>query len=424
MFLTLEDPRAKVQGSRDPLGLQPLWSGLGRRLVVNLTTVSDSVRGFTTGLMARWFSQELVDSRRCGDDSALAMFLRTEQLVAYARAIVNGDEDFRGVERVRRVRAAGDRITIDHGPRGVILSDQKTYGLWGLYTVPSRVSGLYLEGPIGLTTEVEAVIDARIRPRLEPAISRILDLVARGGRLDPSPNEPALVALASCVQPDIEPEECMFYGRYLRDAAHSRQPVSHHAQATLASLLRDHTSLDAPLDRVETMQLAEAAGSSSWLGTELQRVARLEALLAPADVIFDHMLARHGQSPTTVASELADRWGRTFPNVDRPLDDLLTTSELEHVTSESHASHLRRVDEALRQGDFEEAIHGLLNANAEVMERRRSAPWIRLVDGRLDVRYRGTEAELPSGDDLPILWRNTYFIDSLKSVTRQLEPVD
>ena len=37
MFLTLEDPRAKVQGSRDPLGTQPAWYWFGRRLVGNLT---------------------------------------------------------------------------------------------------------------------------------------------------------------------------------------------------------------------------------------------------------------------------------------------------------------------------------------------------------------------------------------------------
>ena len=44
MFLTLEDPRAQVKGSRDPLGVQPLWSGFGRHLVRNLTTVTTSVR--------------------------------------------------------------------------------------------------------------------------------------------------------------------------------------------------------------------------------------------------------------------------------------------------------------------------------------------------------------------------------------------
>ena len=64
MFLTLEDPRAKIQGSRDPLGAQPVWSGLGRHLVSNLTTVSNSVRGFTVLLLGRYFGELLIGDGR------------------------------------------------------------------------------------------------------------------------------------------------------------------------------------------------------------------------------------------------------------------------------------------------------------------------------------------------------------------------
>ncbi len=41
--------------------------------------------------------------------------------------------------------------------------------------------------------------------------------------------------------------------------------------------------------------------------------------------------------------------------------------------------------------------------------------WIQLTSGKLDVRYRGQEKELPDGDTLPELWRNSYFIDALVS---------
>ena len=38
------------------------------------------------------------------------------------------------------------------------------------------------------------------------------------------------------------------------------------------------------------------------------------------------------------------------------------------------------------------------------------------------LRYRGNEELLPAKSDLQELWSNTYFIDALKNVTRQLEP--
>ncbi|MCA9647328.1 MAG: hypothetical protein KC492_41850, partial [Myxococcales bacterium] len=58
-FLTEIDPRAAVTGSRDPLGLQPIWSALGRELVGNLTTVTTSVRGFTTLMLGLYFVDEV-----------------------------------------------------------------------------------------------------------------------------------------------------------------------------------------------------------------------------------------------------------------------------------------------------------------------------------------------------------------------------
>ena len=55
------------------------------------------------------------------------------------------------------------------------------------------------------------------------------------------------------------------------------------------------------------------------------------------------------------------------------------------------------------------------------MNSRGGASWVEVGEGgKLDVRYRGAEQELPSGDDLPELWRNGYFIDSLKAIARQL----
>ena len=55
------------------------------------------------------------------------------------------------------------------------------------------------------------------------------------------------------------------------------------------------------------------------------------------------------------------------------------------------------------------------------MNSRGGASWVEVGEGgKLDVRYRGADQELPSGDDLAELWRNGYFIDSLKAISRQL----
>ena len=92
MFLTLEDPRAQIKGSRDPLGVQTLWSGFGRHVVFILTTVTNSLRSVTVLLLGRHLSSILADREEIGEEGALEVFLRWEQVAGYARHIVHGVE--------------------------------------------------------------------------------------------------------------------------------------------------------------------------------------------------------------------------------------------------------------------------------------------------------------------------------------------
>jgi hypothetical protein len=87
--------------------------------VGNLTTVSNSVRDLTTLLLGYWFAERIADER--GPGSELATFLKWEQLAAYARAGVNRDFAFRGIERVRRNLSEGPRVTLSDNPAHQIL---------------------------------------------------------------------------------------------------------------------------------------------------------------------------------------------------------------------------------------------------------------------------------------------------------------
>ena len=96
--------------SRDPLGLQPIWVRIGRQSIGNLTTVSNSVRGFTTLLLGLYFAERVLEEDRSA--STLEVFLRWEQLVAYARGAAAGDFDFRGTERVQARLSQGREVTL------------------------------------------------------------------------------------------------------------------------------------------------------------------------------------------------------------------------------------------------------------------------------------------------------------------------
>ena len=51
------------------------------------------------------------------------------------------------------------------------------------------------------------------------------------------------------------------------------------------------------------------------LAGRLERIAHLEALLAPAEALFQHVLARHGQAVEDVATSISRHWGPRAPNL-------------------------------------------------------------------------------------------------------------
>jgi hypothetical protein len=111
-FLTSLVERAHVKGSRDPLGLVPIWSRFGRDVVGNLTTVTSSVRSFTTVLIALELADILHEQLRQDAPKTLETFLRFEQIAGYARVKVNRDREIRGVLRVAKRLNEGRRIRI------------------------------------------------------------------------------------------------------------------------------------------------------------------------------------------------------------------------------------------------------------------------------------------------------------------------
>ena len=175
-FLTDLDSRAAIKGSRDPLGVQSIWTRMGRHVVGNLTTVSTSVRDFTVTMLGYYFAERVAEETAVSDD--LNVFLRWEQLAAYARGGGNNDWEFRGTERTKKNWNSADRVRLGADSGSFILSDQKTYGLWGLYSVPSRSSGLVDGSPTRLTAAGRQFVEENYLPILDgKAMARGKELV-------------------------------------------------------------------------------------------------------------------------------------------------------------------------------------------------------------------------------------------------------
>jgi hypothetical protein len=428
-FLTDIDPQAAVKGSRDPLGLQTIWARLGRHVVGNLTTVSTSVRDFTTLVLGYYFAERVANEG--SGDGDLAVFLRWEQLAAYARGEINGDWNFRGVERVKKNLQEGGRIRLGTDSTAQILSNQKTYGLWGLYSVPARSSGLVEGDPTRLTAVGRNIVETLYLPvfakgGLRNADAVVARLAKRKTDLDwQKADRPLLKIIAAVLNKHLAASEREEYRRHLLFGGPQDRTAG--GQAILAEAM-DSTFDDESwtLSPTHIRHLAKRCAADGDAGASvakrLERIRTAELLLAPAASLFGLVLASDGQTINELSRVVTRQWGTSVRSIDV---DATTSLEPELRDSTEEVETGQRwiqIARTLASGDFAHTLALLLAQNSFVMKMRGgAAPWVDITEGRLRVRFRDDDGGyLPKRSELPELWRHSYFLDSLRAVALAL----
>lgn len=435
-FLTKLDPNEAVKGSRDPLGVQPIWSRLGRQVVGNLTTVSNSVRDFTVLLLGYYFAELVADSG--GREGDLATFLKWEQLAAYARARRSQQDRFRGVERVERRLREGGPLRLSADAKAQILGNQKTYGLWGLYTVPGRASGMLEGDPTRLTPEARGFVEGRVLRRLESRVPHAARVIVERLRppeyvLDVEKRDRALLACVAEVVTSCPPNS--FYRQHLvcggpgdlstPRGTHGRQQLF--SELLIEMFPEPEWRPSAPALRQAARRAEERGELGQDLAVRLERICTAELLLAPAAALFEFVLRCDRQRPTEIANEVRCHWGDRLASTIDPLAvEELWRALPELSNSADGGRRWLQLATALASGRYESAIQLVLEQNATVMSARSSfAPWaVVREDGCVQVKYRDEQlGRLPSADELPMLWRHAYFIESLRTVASSLRGV-
>ena len=419
MFITQEDPRASIKGSRDPLGLQPIWSQFGRYLVANLTTQSNSVRGFTVLLLGRYLGEKLVFQGLLNEEDMIGVFLRVEQICAHVRHrefMVDGD--IRGIERVRTVRNE-DQITISTGRDGQILSDQRLYGLWGLFSVPAKISGLVTEDGERLTLEATSFVDETYWPKIAPYFRHVRDSICNDSTTITSKTR-VYRTFKSILSNELTTHEREFYAAYLRDGQYVRNnPLS--SQGLLARFVSDlpnELSIGRNMFLMLKKKATEAKDES--LAYRLEQIIHAEAVYAIASLIFEHLQTRDGSSVEQISTNLNRIWNR-IPNISYQSNKHILEDINKCYRDGQVALQFDACQRALQKSRFDDVIRTLIEWNALIQRRRSGSQWIRLDrNDRLEVKYRNYDFQLPSQDELDDVWRYDYYLASLRNIINQL----
>lgn len=430
-FLTALDTRAAVKGSRDPLGLQPIWARLGRNVVGNLTTATQSARDFTITLIGYAFAEDLAEAGEPG--SELATFLAWEQVAAYSRAAVLGEKGFRGTDRVwKRLNDAktSKGVTISPDGEHQILSNQRTYGLWGLYSEASRTSGWLEPGEPRLTAVAREFVDRHYLARLKrERTMNALRALLTGSQdtLDTERRDRGVCEdVAVLIRPHFSPAERDFYRTHLLLGGPGEETGG--LQECLVELLggQDNVAQFAPSPTV-VGDLARRARRTSHFGdrgprlaTALERIRTCEAVLAPVSKLFTWLQGQDGVKMPVIVERLDEAWRGGLATVDEPaftaLGEALAPDDGEGRERWAAIAH------SMAHGESRELLAQVLEQNRAVLAARAGSPWVVVEGGRLRVRFRDEAGMIPPKGELRTLWRHPYFLESLARLTHQIGP--
>lgn len=429
-FFTKPDlERLNIRGSRDPLGFVPLWARFGRKVVTNLTTASNTMRGFTTALLGLHFAEQVAASNREDYDAAqLGAFLMFEQLAGYVRYSQNKDDNLRGITEVRRrLEQDPKSLVLGRSPEHQILSSQRAYGLWGLYLNPAVDSGLLVRDGLALTPEARTFLEEQYFPILRShglgdgeSIRRLLR--EPEARVNPSGRDgPMFHALGAILSPRFSDAEVHFYGEYLIRGA--RSPANAGWQPAAAEILRTrprageftHSVLDDLIGGTESIV--------GGLHEHLIAIRDLQWFLVAVANLFDYLQHCRSKTPALVAEEVTRAWGAALGYL-RPGAIEAMVADFAAVFSDNleRAEALSMLARLLHAGDYEAAIHGVLAHNTFVMnERHKAEPWLRVENGKLEVLYSDRDSsDLVTRQRLQDWWRHSFYLDPLKVLSDEL----
>jgi len=417
-FFTAIDPDARIKGSRDPLGFEVIWTALGREIIGNLTTVTRSVRQFSTLLFGFHLANRATESLADRDEQFLPAFLRFEQLAAYARFCQYGDQtvggDIRGIRAVRRnMQESRHHLRLSPEPQWRLLSDQKTYGLYGLFRMAAYNSGLLdRDKDTQLSPRAREFVEQRLRSVPRNTQEQIVRSIRQDTAFDADKSS-AVDAVAGLLEPQLSGSEIPFYGshlvrgQYLLEALEDQARLWECIEAVNSPSRK--FSWDVEFDMKELGACigdATARGYGELAGT-LDRIRRTEELLGTAAQLYDFLLTQANQPLDTVAGTMSRQFDQGL--------NWLRVADLKPTFGES-GERLAGLAERLASGDYAGACKALLAQNDAVMRQRDGRAWIVLKDGTLDVRLIEEGGNLPTHEDLRHPWVHTYFLNALKRV--------
>lgn len=409
-YFTATDPLLQRSGvSRDPLGLQPVWSAFGRALVPNLATPVQQVNGVKAVLLIYWLAEGPLKDLLQTHSDLRGYFRLLEGLLEYflwesGKGHCFGTRALAAEETAFQVTSKDGRTAVN--------------GLYQYYRGSCRRAGLLAP-------------DWRLSPKAAEALSGCWSELAtkalRAALEEPlaKADKPLVPAKALDKAGLKEAFEQVFSGRPLADTLRT-QLLGEACYQDFARRCAQYVTADsAPAAgedhgwlkrRVEALlsSLHDVRGAAEALKEPLTHVSHCEPFLLAVQDAFDLMRG----SPGATFGDLAQELSGLYPKVQKRAVDFLSLEGTGHAARMEEILGLAR---AARVGPRD--FLGAVIRHHEASMARRGAPLLLSADGQrvtpLVAAERSRNDVLKRiGDGFP--WDNGYYLSTAGTIYGQL----
>jgi len=310
-----------------------------------------------------------------------------------------------GITRVtKRMRGDGE-LTLGFRKRSQILSDQASYGLWGLYSSAMRSTGL-ISGDRRVPTNEGVQLGELIANELgEENVQRLMGWMEKDQPVDRAMlnDDIAQAYVAAVNNPKVK-------SRLLEQLGTAGKTTG--AQASLwrysQDVLKAAVGRDAGMELSEFVAaLVEACSNDEALKASLTDIQNIERLLVTANMLFRFLRTQDGKAIDKVTGTLQES-----------IDELVQPRLEQPVTGMNvpYRESLEQFRKTLVESDIRSALNVLIKLNEEVMQNRGGSSWVELEGNIIRVRVPSESGDLKDQQYLQEHWDYDYFLGSFKNI--------
>ena len=317
-------------------------------------------------------------------------FIKFEQVCAYARYVHNHESSFNGTDTISK-RAKIEPFYISLADS--ILSNQRTYGIYGKYIRPLRDMGIVND------SEFHSTMQKALSKSDEHAIRSLSIRLMDNDNSRVVVNKEDLIPFANLLKTVI-PEEKTIYQDYILKTNDLEHPQNNLFEVVSSN--PDFSKADFNLHHLISTILS-AQQTNDDLKRALINIDNTDKVLHPLNVIFTNLLSRSYWTYQEVESdELFNQLPRSVP-------------------FDFQDEQLREINQFLELSTID-LIRAVVKRNSDICKARGNSAWIEEDKQGFRVLY-GENGKRITNVDNELQYEFPYFLNNYLNLYRQIESV-